>query len=108
MHFTLSLYNGDLDAHVSPKLMPIYQTLYALNPSIYPLFSRNFGSYNKRTLQCMTCILCPPNWSIFNCDDEVIKSIAKIWINQVRADNPDALLLVSAIADVTKRVPPVD
>ena len=51
MQFTISRYNGDVHAPISPKLIAFFQSLYALTPNIYRLFSKNFGGYNERTLQ---------------------------------------------------------
>ena len=43
---------------------------------------------------------------VINCEAHVIKMRAQNWINQIRKDHPNKLLLVSAMADATK-VPPV-
>ena len=43
LEFTLSMYKEDITAPSSPKLIGVFQTLYALNPSIYRLLSKNFG-----------------------------------------------------------------
>ena len=40
-----------------------------------------------------------------NCNDEIIKSRAKNWINQIQADNPNKILLVNAMDDTTKVSP---
>jgi len=105
MQFTLSRYKGDVTAPASPKLIGFFQTLYALNPSIYRLFSKHFGGYNERTLQRMSS-----NQSaevpVVNCEIDVIRMRTKTWINQIRTNDPSKLLLISAMADATK-VPPV-
>ena len=43
---------------------------------------------------------------VINCEAHVIKMRAQNWIDQICKDNPNKLLLVSAMADTTK-VPPV-
>ena len=53
IEFTLSRYRGDITAPASPKLIGFFQTLYALNPSIYRFFSKNLGAYNEKTIQRM-------------------------------------------------------
>ena len=50
MEFTLSRYRGDISAPASPKLIGFFQTLHALNPSVYRFFSKNFGGYNEQIL----------------------------------------------------------
>ena len=101
MHFTLSRYKGDVNAPASPKLIAFFQTLYALSPSIYRLFSKNFGGYNERTLRRMSS-KCSLDQPIINCDDQEIKARTKKWIDLIREENPKKLLLVSAMADATK------
>ena len=101
MHFTLSRYKGDITAPASPKLISFFQTLHALNPSIYRLFTKNFGGYNERTLKCMA-VKQASDVPVINCEPDVIKNRAKNWISQIRQDCPAKLLLVSACADATK------
>ena len=79
MEFTLSRYKGDISAPVKPKLIVFFQTLHALNPSNYRFFSKNFGGYNERTIQCMNASQ-SSDMPIVNCEPEVIKKRAKIWI----------------------------
>ena len=76
MHFTLSRYNGDVNAPASPKLIAFFQTLYALSPTIYRLFSKNFGGYNERTLQRMVS-KCSAEHPVINCEAQVIKKEQK-------------------------------
>lgn len=82
IHFTLSQHNDEVDALTSPKLAAFFQTLYALNPSISCLFSKESRGYNEQTLQCMASRYSPEQ-QIINCEDEVIKSRTKIWIDQI-------------------------
>ena len=49
--FTLSRYDGNINAPFSPKLMRFFQTMYAVSPKFYCMFSQNFGGDNKCTLQ---------------------------------------------------------
>ena len=53
IEFTLSRYKGDISIPASPELIAFFQTLHALNPSIYCFFSKNFREYNERTIQRM-------------------------------------------------------
>ena len=39
---------------------------------------------------------------MINCEAHVIKKRAKNWIDQIRKDHPNKLLLVSAMTDATK------
>ena len=45
--FTLSRYEGNINAPCSPKLIAFFQTLHAISPKFYRIFSQNFGGYNK-------------------------------------------------------------
>ena len=91
--------------HASPKLIAFFQTLHTLDQSIYFFFSKNFGGYNERTVQCMNASQ-SSDMPIVNCKSQVIKSRAKIWINQIQKEFPNKLILVSAMAD-TMKVPTV-
>ncbi len=70
--FLLLRYNGDVNAPVSPKLIAFFQSLYELSPTIYRLFSKNFGEYNESTLQCIVSRY-SPDQPIINCEYQVIK-----------------------------------
>ena len=102
MEFTLSRYRGDITAPASPKLIGFFQTLHALNPSIYRFFSKNFGGYNERTLLRKNAKQ-SSDIPVINCEGHIIKMRAKNWTEQLRKkDHPNKLLLVSAMADATK------
>ena len=47
LKFTLSRYEGNVNAPCSPKLIGFFQTLYAISPKFYRIFSQNFGGYNE-------------------------------------------------------------
>ena len=49
--FTLSRYDGHVNAPCSPKLIAFFQNIYALNPKFYRVFSQNFRGYNERTIR---------------------------------------------------------
>ena len=51
LKFTLSRYKGNINAPCSPKLIGFFQTLYAISPKFYRIFSQNFGGYHERTLR---------------------------------------------------------
>ena len=101
MEFTLSRYKGDISAPASPKLIAFFQTLHALNLSIYCFFSKNLGGYNERTIQRMNASQ-SSDMPIVNCEPKVIKKRTKIWIYQIQKGKPNKLILVSAMADATK------
>ena len=50
MQFTFLEHNCDVNAPASPKRIAFFQTLHALSPTFYRLFSKNFGGYNEQTL----------------------------------------------------------
>ena len=103
--FTLSRYNGNINAPCSPKLISFFQTVYALSPKFYRIFSQNFGGYNERTLRRFEAEQAP-EVSIIDCSPQAIKYRTKAWIDQLRSHHTEQIILVSAMADATK-VPPL-
>ena len=102
--FTLSRYDGHVNAPCSPKLIAFFQNIYAISPKFYRIFSQNFGGYNVRTLRRFEANE-SPEVPIIDCSDKMIKERAQNWITKIRGDNDNKLILVSAMADATK-VPP--
>ena len=51
LKFTLSRHEGNINAPCSPNLIGFFQTLYAISPKFYRIFSQNFGGYHERTLR---------------------------------------------------------
>ena len=45
LKFIMSRYEGNINAPFSPKLTAFFQTLYAISPKFYRMFSQNFGGY---------------------------------------------------------------
>ena len=103
--FTLSRYDGHVNAQCSPKLIAFFQNIYALNPKFYRVFSQNFGGYNERTIRRYEAEQSPEE-PIIDCSYKMIKKRANDWISKLRISNPDGIILVSAMADATK-VPPM-
>ena len=103
--FTLSRYDGHVNAPCSPKLIAFFQNIYALNPKFYRIFSQNFGGYHEHILRKFEAVE-SPEVPIVNCSDEMIKKRAKDWISKIRENNNADVLLVSDMADAAK-VPPM-
>ena len=101
IQFTLSRYNGHVNAQCSPKLIAFFQNIYALNPKFYRVFSQNFGGYNERTLRRYEAEQSPEE-PIVDCSEKMIKKRANEWIMKLRMNNQDGIILVSAMADATK------
>ena len=101
IQFTLSRYEGNINAPCSPKLIGFFQTLYAVSPKFYRMFSQNFGGYNERTLRRFEKSM-SPEVPIIDCNESSIKSRAEQWINQLKEKGKDEIILVSAMADATK------
>jgi len=106
IQFTLSRYNGNVNAPASPKLIAFFQTLHAYSPRLYSFFSKNLGGYNERTLRRMS-VKNSAEIPIIDCSLESIQTRSKKWIEQLRIyeDTTDTIV-VSAMADATK-VPPI-
>ena len=103
--FTLSRYDGHVNAQCSPKLIAFFQNIYALNPKFYKIFSQNFGGYNERTLRRYEADE-SADVPIIDCSEKMIKKRANDWIVRLRQNNKDDIILVSVMADATK-VPPM-
>ena len=85
LKFTLSRYEGNINAPCSPKLIGFFQTLHAINPKFYRIFSQNFGGYNEHTLRRFEANM-SPEVPIIDCNESSIKTRAKHWINQLKGD----------------------
>ena len=72
LKFTLSRYEGNINAPCSPKLIGFFQTLYAISPKFYRIFSQNFGGYNERTLRRFEKAMAP-ELPIIDCNESSIK-----------------------------------
>ena len=59
LKFTLSRYEGNINALCSPKLMGFFLTLYAISPKFHRIFSQNFGGYHKCTLRLFEANMSP-------------------------------------------------
>ena len=101
LKFTLSRYEGNINAPCSPKLIGFFQTLHAISPKFYRIFSQNFGGYNERTIRSFQATM-SPKVPIIDCDKSSISNRAKEWINQLKEKNSDKTILVSAMVDATK------
>ena len=60
--FTLSRYEGNINAPCSPKLIGFFQTLHAITPKFYRIFSQNFGGYNERTIRKFQAKMTPEEY----------------------------------------------
>ena len=104
IQFTLSRYNGNVNAPASPKLIAFFQTMHAYSPRLYSFFSNNLGGYNERTLRRMS-IRDSAQTPIIDCRLESIQFRSKEWIEKLRKDEEETII-VSVMADATK-VPPI-
>ena len=75
--FTLSRYDGHVNAPCSPKLIAFFQNIYVLNPKFYKIFSQNFGGYHERTLRKFEAVE-SAEVPIVNCSDEMNKTRPRI------------------------------
>ena len=105
IQFTLSRYDGHVNAQCSPKLIAFFQNIYALNPKFYKVFSQNFGGYHERTIRRYEANE-SPDVPVIDCSEKMIKKRSGDWITRLRQNNKDDVILVSAMADATK-VPPI-
>ena len=99
--FTLSRYEGNINAPCSPKLIAFFQTLHTISPKFYRIFSNNFGGYNERTIRLFEANM-SPEVPIIDCNESSIKKRAGDWINQLKGDETNKTILISAIVDATK------
>ena len=105
IQFTLSRYDGHVNAQCSPKLIAFFQNVYALNPKFYKVFSQNFGGYHERTIRRYEANE-SPDAPVIDCSEKMIKKRSGDWITRLRQNNKDDVILVSLMADATK-VPPI-
>ena len=77
MKFTLSRYECNINAPCSPKLIGFFQTLHAISPKFYRIFSQNFGEYHERTLRLFQATMAP-EVPIIDCNEVSIKKELKI------------------------------
>ena len=101
LKFTLSRYEGNINAPCSPKLIAFFQTLYAISPKFYRIFSQNFGGYHERTLRSFEANM-SPEVPIIDCSKLCIIQRAIEWINLLKGNKKDKTILVSAMVDATK------
>ena len=87
--------------HVVLNWFFFFQTLYAISPKFYRIFSQNFGGYHEWTLQSYEADL-SPDVPIIDCNESSIKRRAKDWINQLKGEGYEKTILVSIMADATK------
>ena len=69
--FTLSRYEGNINAPYSPKLIAFFQTLHTISPKFYRIFSNNFGGYNERTIRLFEANM-SPEVPIIDCNESSI------------------------------------
>ena len=101
LKFTLSRYEGNVNAPWSPKLIVFFQTLYAISPKFYQIFSQNFGGYHKRILRSFETNM-SPEFPFIDCSKLCIIQRVKEWINLLKYSEKEKTILVSAMVDVTK------
>ena len=101
LKFTLSRYEGNINAPCSPKLIDFFQTLHAISQKCYMIFSQNFGGYNERTIRKFQAKLMP-EVPIIDCTESAIKQRSKDWIFQLKGEDNEKTVLVSALVDATK------
>ena len=89
--FTLSRYDGHVNAPCSPKLIAFFQNIYALNPKFYRVFSQNFGGYNERTVRRFEKEE-SPDVPIIDCSEKMIKKRANDWIVKLRQKNENDII----------------
>ena len=76
LNFTLSRYEGNIKAQCNPKLIVFFQTLHAISPKFYQIFSQNFGGYNKCTIRKFQAKM-TPEVPIIDCTESAIKQRSK-------------------------------
>ena len=101
LKFTLSRYEGNINTPCSPKLIAFFQTLHAISPKFYRIFSQNFGGYNERTIRLFEANM-SPEVPIIDCNESSIKKRAADWINQLKGYETDKTILISAMIHATK------
>ena len=101
LKFTLSRFEGSINAPCSPKLIVFFQTLHAISPKFYRILSQNFGGYNERTIRKFQVEM-TPEVPIINCTEAAIKQRSKDWICQLKGEKNEKRIIASAMVDTTK------